>query len=507
MLETDVDAADAITFETVTTVTKGGRTKTKRVKISLDDPPVIPQTSEAGPSSQPLENFPINMDMEEPFFDEAPFPEPTRSKVRSETLFYFCHISMIFKTQKDYILEFVENIEPFLAALLSREVLPPEQSKCSHCTRGSWAVWRCQDCALGIPTCRNCMRRNHQHNPFHRIQRWTGTYFRVADLWEVGAYLLVPHHQGEALCDALTIQREFLEKFECQKDVEEQERLGRLGTARQAAPYASQNTAGSHTAPHTSGYHHTDPDDMDWEPTPDQRTQGEDALEDEVFERYLNSLHRGQQMSDEDDKEGENDLGEYAEADDDAVIADSDADIIIPQYLPEQIHGDAEEMPHSDAFNNAYVRIVHTNGLHHLAMVSCRCRGTHSLPCDLIASRLLPTSFKNIRTLFSAQVLDYFRLCNLEMKASAYQFYHLLRRLTLPTAPAEVADLYNEFRRMSRLWRWMKKLKWAGYGHNGKSPMDVGRGELANYCAACPQPGINLPENWKEDVNRSELLH
>jgi hypothetical protein len=104
--------------------------------------------------------------------------------------------------------------------------------------------------------------------------------------------------------------------------------------------------------------------------------------------------------------------------------------------------------------------------------------------------------------LFSAQVLDYFRLSNLELKASAYQFYQLLRRLTMPMAPAEVVDLYNEFRRMSRLWRWMKKLKWAGVGHNGKSAMNVERGELANYCPACPQPGVNLPENWKADPNR-----
>ena len=85
------------------------------------------------------------------------------------------------------------------------------------------------------------------------------------------------------------------------------------------------------------------------------------------------------------------------------------------------------------------------------------------------------------------------------MKASAYQFYHLLRRLT---APAEVVDLYNEFRRMTRLWRWIKKLKWAGYGHNGKRPSHVEPGELANYCPACPQPGINLPEDWKNDPNR-----
>ncbi|KAF8876523.1 hypothetical protein CPB84DRAFT_1635353, partial [Gymnopilus junonius] len=25
--------------------------------------------------------------------------------------------------------------------------------------------------------------------------------------------------------------------------------------------------------------------------------------------------------------------------------------------------------------------------------------------------------------------------------------------------------------------------------------------KLALFCAACPQPGINLPDNWKEDTN------
>src|ERR1700733_11985191 len=150
-------------------------------------------------------------------------------------------------------------------------------------------------------------------------------------------------------------------------------------------------------------------------------------------------------------------------------------------------------IPRADILNNTYVRIVHSNGIHHLAMVSCQCHGSDSLPLDLVACRLMPASFATIRTLFSAQLLDSFRLANLELKASAYQFYQLLRRLTQPMAPAEVVDLYNEFRRMSRLWRWIKKLKWAGHGHNQKGAMNVGRGELANYCPACPQPGVNLP--------------
>jgi hypothetical protein len=82
MLDTDVDAADAVTFENVTVISKGGRATTKRVKVALD-PEEIPQTSEAGRSSEPLDTFPNNMEMVEPVLDEAPFAEPTRRKVRS----------------------------------------------------------------------------------------------------------------------------------------------------------------------------------------------------------------------------------------------------------------------------------------------------------------------------------------------------------------------------------------------------------------------------------------
>ena len=150
----------------------------------------------------------------------------------------------------------------------------------------------------------------------------------------------------------------------------------------------------------------------------------------------------------------------------------------------------------------SYHRVVHSNGLHHIGMVSCQCHGEDVLPLDLFAAQLLPASFKRIRTLFTAQVLDTFRLCNLELKASAYQFYQLLRRLTRPMAPAEVLNLYREFRRMSRLWRWMKKLKWAGYAGGTTPVSEVKDGELSVFCPACPQPGINIPENWKDDPAR-----
>ncbi|KAF8801026.1 hypothetical protein BYT27DRAFT_7227064 [Phlegmacium glaucopus] len=138
--------------------------------------------------------------------------------------------------------------------------------------------------------------------------------------------------------------------------------------------------------------------------------------------------------------------------------------------------------------NGTYLRVVHTNGIHNIAMVNCQCQGVDLLPCDLLAAHLLPASFQWIRTLFTTQLLDLFRLCNLELKASAYQFYHLLHRLTLLMAPAEVVDLYRE-------------LKWAGHGPEVKD------GELVNFCPACPQPGVNLPDDWKDDSARKRWAY
>ncbi|KAF9470552.1 hypothetical protein BDN70DRAFT_821224 [Pholiota conissans] len=158
--------------------------------------------------------------------------------------------------------------------------------------------------------------------------------------------------------------------------------------------------------------------------------------------------------------------------------------------------------PTTDDLNHSYVRIVHENGLHYLAMVGCHCRGPDRLYLDLMASRLVTTSFHTIRTLFTGDVLDHYRLCNLELKALAYQFYQLLVRISAPFVSVKGLALYNEFRRMTRLWRWTSKLIRAGFGHEERDPMNPNPGELANYCPACPQQGKNLAEDWRTDPNR-----
>jgi len=377
------------------------------------------------------------------------------------------------------------------------------------------------------------MRTTHKENPMHKIQRWTSTHFRSAQLWEVGTYILVPHSSGQPLCETLQFQKSYLEIFEQQKDDTEQQNLGRSAPVLASAPppWSPKDRDQSNEPEQQND------DRWMWDQPSSHEVEGTsvpisesapgtasgsargwgdhgEGLDDARFDQYLEDLYQRQGEQEQRDKSTF-----FTEPDDNATVEDADADVAgLPRYLAQDRttadhdhaftnfdlnaeHG-SSEMPTADAFNNSYVRIVHTNGIHHLAMVSCRCRGADMLPRDLVACRLLPASFQTIRTLFSAQVLDTFRLCNLELKASAYQFYQLLRRLTMPMAPAQVVDLYNEFQRMSRLWRWMKKLKWAGFGHNGKIAMNVDRGELANYCPACPQPSINLPDNWKDDPNR-----
>ncbi|KAF8219562.1 hypothetical protein L208DRAFT_1128889, partial [Tricholoma matsutake] len=161
--------------------------------------------------------------------------------------------------------------------------------------------------------------------------------------------------------------------------------------------------------------------------------------------------------------------------------------------------------PTADALNNSYICVVHINGIHHLVMVTCQCQGEHRILLDLVSSNLLPTSFNKIHTLFTVHVLDHFWLCNLELKVSAYQFYQLIQCVILPMRPAEVVNLYHELWHMSRLWHWMKRLKWAGYGHNQKDPLKPEPGSLANFSS--PQVGINIPENWKDDENQFIFKH
>ncbi|TEB20788.1 hypothetical protein FA13DRAFT_1717460 [Coprinellus micaceus] len=123
------------------------------------------------------------------------------------------------------------------------------------------------------------------------------------------------------------------------------------------------------------------------------------------------------------------------------------------------------------------VTVVHTNGVHHLPVVRCGCEGRErEMVNDFLKLGLWPASFERVETVFSVDVLKDSLLSFLECHTTASQYFSRLRRCTNYAFPETVTELI-EF----------------GFAHNGKKPGD---GELAWFCAACPQPDINY--KWKE---------
>jgi len=59
-----------------------------------------------------------------------------------------------------------------------------------------------------------------------------------------------------------------------------------------------------------------------------------------------------------------------------------------------------------------------------------------------------------------------------------------------------VKNRYREFSRVTQMWRHIRNIMYFGFAHSKKT---MGPGSLAMFCPTCPQPGFNLPENWKDD--------
>jgi hypothetical protein len=351
------------------------------------------------------------------------------------------------------------------------------------------------------------MRNTHLDMPLHHIKYWTGTFFRAACLWEVGNYILIPHYwSGGSLCSELTFQKEALETFQQEKDQAEQSLLFHVAASAASAASSAESAA--------SGADHGWGDRLNDEEEKGCEEQDIDML-DETFDEdiqvsagYLDrklpliAAHEAAHIHPLPMAKGITDDVTDGNRLPHAPIVGLDS-TALPQGAPHLADDAAPDAPPGrDSLYNAYVRVIHVNGVHHLALVTCSCLGAESIHANLMSCRLIPTTFKRYRTLFTAGVLDDFRISNLECKVSAYQYYNKLRRLTNPAAPGNVPSFYHELLRLSRLWRWMKKLKWAGYGHRNADPKTPKSGELANFCPACLQPGINLPPNWKDDTNR-----
>ncbi|KAG2347673.1 hypothetical protein BDR05DRAFT_849547, partial [Suillus weaverae] len=135
------------------------------------------------------------------------------------------------------------------------------------------------------------------------------------------------------------------------------------------------------------------------------------------------------------------------------------------------------------------ITIVDKSGVHSVSISYCQCPSALTRDIQLFQAGLFPASFTRPKTAFTFSVLDDFLLDNLECGTSAMNYYSKIRRLTSSIFPLMVLDHYRELMRTARQWRQCKLYKWHGFAHKRDEPK---AGDLALFCPACPQPGINL---------------
>ena len=135
--------------------------------------------------------------------------------------------------------------------------------------------------------CRGCMRRRHKENPFHQIELWNGNFFRPAELWEVGAYLLIHHHIQTPSRNIINSQEEFLDMMEERNDVAEQEKFNHMP----ASASRSEDTSLANISPFWAQSHVQFYEDIEMS----HISVGfeTDNLSDEEFLQYIQELQDG----------------------------------------------------------------------------------------------------------------------------------------------------------------------------------------------------------------------
>ncbi|KAJ7429396.1 hypothetical protein B0H11DRAFT_1768213 [Mycena galericulata] len=143
--------------------------------------------------------------------------------------------------------------------------------------------------------------------------------------------------------------------------------------------------------------------------------------------------------------------------------------------------------------------LLHVNGIHELRLDFCNCGVNVEHREQLLRACWWPATPLAPETGATFEVLRQFQNLNCLGKVSGYDYYRTLELLTDNTGTIAVPDRRRSFMRMVRQWRNIKMFKRAGRGHAASGIDGTEDGELALLCRACPQPEINLPENWREE--------
>jgi len=156
---------------------------------------------------------------------------------------------------------------------------------------------------------------------------------------------------------------------------------------------------------------------------------------------------------------------------------------------------------------HASMLVIHTNGLHEVAFNYCACDRAIPQHVQLLQRQFYPASQLIVKTCASFELLDMLHKFALTTKASTYDFYRGLDKLTNNMGVGEPKSRYRSLFRMVLQWRHLKLLKWAGRAHDPAGVPATTPGQLSLHCPSCPYPGINLLKNWKDSPEEYKYVH
>ncbi|KAF7976812.1 hypothetical protein HWV62_5680 [Athelia sp. TMB] len=151
--------------------------------------------------------------------------------------------------------------------------------------------------------------------------------------------------------------------------------------------------------------------------------------------------------------------------------------------------------------------VFDTTGIHTIKLVFCGCPDRAPSNIQLLRTRWFPATIRSPHSAFTFEVLNTFHLLNIQGKLSLYHFYNAIHSKSDNAGIRKPKNRYDEMRPTVRMWRHTKMLKRAGRGQDRAGVSATRMGECAVECPACPHPGKNLPDSWKNAPEHIKWLY
>ncbi|KAJ7715855.1 hypothetical protein DFH07DRAFT_762650 [Mycena maculata] len=156
--------------------------------------------------------------------------------------------------------------------------------------------------------------------------------------------------------------------------------------------------------------------------------------------------------------------------------------------------------------------VIDLSGIHKVCYGFCGCSASDTANnlSQLLRNAWYPATKTDLETCATFEVLDTFRLLNVEGNVNVNDFIGTLERKTnalVASGMKRVPDRYKAFHRMSRQWAFLQRTRRAGGGHNPAGIAATKLGGNAVVCWTCPFEGRNIPKDWRDVDPKYRFLY